>query len=108
MAYCKDCLHYDVCKRLDAVVEFEVDDGVCLTFAPNAHQHERNALTHADRIRSMTDVELAKAMHSWISTSVCDYCMHNNEGPCDGSLCLGEAEVGIIGEWLQQPVEEDI
>lgn len=37
MAYCKDCLHYDVCKRRGETVEFEVDDGVCLTFVPNTN-----------------------------------------------------------------------
>ena len=29
---CKDCLHYEVCKHHDAVVDFPVDDGVCRFF----------------------------------------------------------------------------
>jgi DNA-directed RNA polymerase subunit RPC12/RpoP len=33
MATCKDCVHYELCKRNGATVDFPVDDGVCLTFA---------------------------------------------------------------------------
>jgi hypothetical protein len=33
MALCKDCVHYELCKRNGATVDFPVDDGVCLTFA---------------------------------------------------------------------------
>ena len=29
---CKTCLHYEVCKHHDAVVDFPVDDGVCRFF----------------------------------------------------------------------------
>lgn len=32
MATCKDCLHYEVCVRFDRIVDFPVDDGVCLEF----------------------------------------------------------------------------
>ena len=35
--YCKDCLHYEVCKHHSCVVEFEVDDGVCLYFVPDTN-----------------------------------------------------------------------
>ena len=37
MAYCKDCLHYEVCKHHEAVVDFEVSDGVCRFFAPDTN-----------------------------------------------------------------------
>lgn len=40
MAYCKDCLHYEVCKHHGCVVEFEVDDGVCLYFVPDTNVGE--------------------------------------------------------------------
>ena len=33
MAYCKDCVHFPVCQKHVAVVDFPVDDGVCLHFA---------------------------------------------------------------------------
>ena len=32
MAKCTDCLHFDVCKKYGTVVDFDVDDGVCLYF----------------------------------------------------------------------------
>lgn len=33
MAYCKDCVHFPVCQKHVAIVDFPVDDGVCLHFA---------------------------------------------------------------------------
>lgn len=32
MKMCKDCLHFDVCKKYGNAVGFPVDDGVCLHF----------------------------------------------------------------------------
>ena len=32
MAKCKDCEHFYVCKKYDPVVDFDMDDGVCLHF----------------------------------------------------------------------------
>lgn len=67
-------------------------------------EHERDCQyfwqkTNADRIRAMTDEELAKFMCEWCN---CDI------GYCPGvSLCtpsLGKAN-GLV-KWLQQPAEE--
>ena len=69
--------------------------------APCADQKPSNA----DRIRSMTDEELAEVIRNGISSDACDYCEHNN-GHCDGSPCRGEAEADIIIKWLQQPAED--
>ena len=54
MAHCKDCLHFKVCEAFGKTVKFPVDDGVCLHFAKDT-----NVLTNADRIRAMSDEELA-------------------------------------------------
>ena len=32
MAKCKSCLHFDVCEKYEATVDFDVDDGVCLYY----------------------------------------------------------------------------
>ena len=32
MAKCNACVHFDVCKKFDMTVDFDVDDGVCLFF----------------------------------------------------------------------------
>ena len=29
MANCKSCSHFEVCERYGAIVDFDVDDGVC-------------------------------------------------------------------------------
>lgn len=64
--------------------------------------------THADRIRRMTDEELAKwisggAMHS---DSACSYCEYNKNKTCTGVECAGQTDTEIILEWLRKPVEE--
>lgn len=63
-------------------------------------------MTNADRIRAMTDEELAEVIRNGISSDACDFCKHNNFH-CDGSLCKGKAEADIIVEWLQQQAEEN-
>ena len=60
-----------------------------------------NAMTNADRIRAMTDEELAEWIRNGISSDACDYCEYNN-GYCDGSPCRGKAEAETIVNWLQQ------
>ena len=61
-------------------------------------------ITNADRIRAMSDEELAEWIHNGISSDACDYCEYNN-GYCDGSPCRGKAEAEIITDWLKQPAE---
>ena len=76
MKDCKDCVGFDECKTTGRTVEFAVDDGVCLDF------DERKPQTNADRIRAMTDEELAHFL-AW----------HWNK-----------KDYGL--EWLKQPAEE--
>ena len=64
-------------------------------------------MTNADRIRGMTDDELAEWIRNGIFRSdVCDYCDYNN-GYCDGSPCRRKAEADIIVKWLQKPYKEN-
>ena len=32
MAKCNTCVHFDVCEKHNATVDFDVDDGVCLHY----------------------------------------------------------------------------
>ena len=56
--------------------------------------------TNADRIRSMTDEELA----AWIAsmTTVCECCAEINE--CESPKCFNKCLHGVE-DWLQQPSE---
>lgn len=84
MKYCKDCVGFDECKITGRTVEFAVDDGVCIDFA------ERKPQTNADRIRSMSDEELAKIL--------------GNKCICPPtSECVDCVDCWL--EWLQQPAE---
>ena len=61
--------------------------------------------TNADRIRAMSDEELAQAIYQGISSDACDYCKENDHH-CAGHTCQGKADAEVILEWLQQPAEE--
>ena len=61
MRYCKDCWNFDRCNVERKTVDFAVDDGVCFAF-------DGKPMTNADRIRAMTDEELAK----WIASIAFD------------------------------------
>ena len=58
-------------------------------------------MTNADRIRAMSDKELAELMRSMMG---CDSCGNMFSFKCDGSY---EHCSSVCLNWLQQPVEED-
>lgn len=88
MKCCKDCVGFDECKTTGRTVEFAVDDGVCIDF------DERKPQTNADRIRSMTDEELAKILGG---KCICP--------PTSGCAEVCGDCVACWIEWLQQPTE---
>lgn len=64
--------------------------------------------SNADRIRGMTDEELAKFLSEFSACNVCgqfdarlDKCNADNN-----FLCVKAYAEAIIGDWLKQPVEE--
>lgn len=76
----------------------EIDPDECDEWADSAPQ------TNADRIRAMTDEELAKALHEQCDErESCYGCFaYRDDGNCPGgSRCAWL-------EWLQQPAEEKI
>ena len=59
--------------------------------------------TNADRIRAMSDEELAKAIFNWFFMKEhCDMCVPEMRTP---KKCNGRCTSGIL-RWLQQPTEE--
>ena len=72
----------------------------------NFHEHVERPfmppMTNADRIRAMSDEELAKWIRGRSCRHCCDMCMRSKNRTCasrDGN-CI----TGII-DWLQQPAE---
>ena len=60
-----------------------------------------DAKTNADKIRAMSDKELAELMRSMMD---CDSCENMFSFKCDGSY---EHCSSVCLEWLQKPAEED-
>ena len=90
MAHCKDCIHFNVCEAFGKTVEFPVDDGVCLYFAKDI-----NVPTNADRIRAMSNEELAEFIKKIKVRAVFCKAIKNNDA--FEELCSAE--------WLKQPAE---
>ena len=89
MRYCKDCWSFDRCNVERKTVDFAVDDGVCLKF-------DGKPMTNADRIRAMTDEELAWEFMTWrIETEAKHHGVESN---------YPNTQAAIL-EWLQQPAE---
>lgn len=84
-----------------------VCDSLCLDCVYFNNTGGHYVPTNADRIRAMTDEELAKwmcggAMHS---DSACSYCEYNKPGRYSGEHCQNKSDAEIIVEWLRQPAE---
>ena len=65
-------------------------------------------MTNGEKIRGMTDDELAKFLSEFSACNVCeqfdtrlDRCGADNH-----FVCVKEYAEAIIGDWLKQPVEE--
>ena len=71
-------------------------------------QKPEKPLTNADRIRAMSDEELASEMNQRSISTLCDIVC---QGDCKAIATLnktcGEVCKEIIMKWLQQPAEED-
>ena len=88
MKFCTDCWNFDRCNAIGRVVDFSVDDGVCRYF------DECKPQTNADRIRSMSDEELADML--WKTG-------RNYRAVCaDPVVDYNEHRDHLIA-WLQQP-----
>lgn len=87
MAHCKHRV-MDMCRK----------NGFPCTFSKHCFEPEEKPIkTNADRIRSMSDEELAKWM---LSAGICTRDL--SDVKCDGVSCK-ECRI----DWLRQPVEEE-
>lgn len=89
---CKACKHYtrygEMCEEtLDIIEPGEVD---CWGY---------KQATNADRIRAMSDEELANFIPDWIYTKACKCNEHEFIG------CDNQCEKCVL-DWLKQPAEE--
>lgn len=64
--------------------------------------------SNADKIRQMSDEELAKFLSEFSACEVCNY-NDRERSTCTATefLCVKEYAEAIIGDWLQKPAEED-
>lgn len=64
--------------------------------------------TFGDKIRGMTDEELAKFLSEFSACKVCEQFDKRLDrcGADNNFLCVKEYAEAIIGDWLKQPVEE--
>ena len=103
MAKCKNCKH----------LEYK-DDGIeryawCPLVGDNPNlEFERwcgafKKMTNADRIRKMTDEELAEF---WANETICEHCIHDNNQRCDfDTVCTRSYAEAMAFKWLQKEVE---
>lgn len=65
---------------------------------------EEKPITNGDRIRAMSDEELAE----WLSSfgAICEICSDNTFACDDETIACGRCVVGITN-WLKQPVGEE-
>ena len=61
---CNDCVHFDVCKKHDATVDFDVDDGVCLHFEENIKTSLKTARPDFEAMYCKAMDELSKEKRS--------------------------------------------
>lgn len=63
----------------------------------------KSTTTNADRIRAMSDEELAEFINGIAVRACCDYCqLAYTDGACTETLCDDARE-----NWLRQPAEVD-
>lgn len=64
--------------------------------------------SNADRIRGMTDEELAKFLSEFSACNICEQFDKRLDrcGADNHFVCVKEYAKAIIGDWLKQPVEE--
>ena len=106
MNNCKTCRHNNGRQVVD-----KNEDPLCYSclIADEAFQKYEAAstITNADRIRSMSDEELAV----WIAENCgCgDWCMHERSGACENSpKDAGHCCIDVWVDWLSAPAESSI
>lgn len=91
--HCKNCKH-----EIESAYEFPCAD--CVFNGGDEDMSEQKIITNADRIRSMTDEELAEFLSKNTNCDCCNIQCPNKFGCSAGGSCSGRWE-----EWLQKDSE---
>lgn len=112
----RDC-GYDFCHGEGVCPDFEKKKQKSKKIEAAREKLEReNPKTNADRIRSMSDEELAWFINlsPEMEFEVCLYCANGNTVPDDRGICLRPRGVCVANDrrdaflvWLKQPVKEE-
>ena len=108
---CADCIHESACRGW---TNGRAISDISASQCPN-HQtvkesgaylcgvldERKRKKTNADRIRSMSDEELAERLA--LMTTICEFCAKRKN--CDDPSGYNQCMEGIL-DWLQQPAEE--
>ena len=75
----------------------------------SGYTREPQPMTNADRIRAMSDEELANFLHNVVCKFMCEYCKEYEriKAAYGHANCNGECDKAYL-TWLKQPVEEKI
>lgn len=99
---CKNCGNNAWCDGKSPITDICIE---CRYVDVNGHQEPSNwkpqAMTNADRIRSMTDEELAEFICSKLKGCIMTTCP--GEELCNGT----DGKANGLKKWLQQPAEEE-
>ena len=94
-----EAIYYVETDRDENSVTVERRKGICRTCNGSGVKPQ----THADRIRAMSDEELADA---WMKdVAVCHRCVYTEECECDEYVTIEKCKEGLL-KWLKQPVED--
>lgn len=93
---CKYCAHLKKCIKADNDKGYEHNEN----FEGEKFCREFKRNTNADRIRSLSDEELAEFLYTSVSCYGCPV-----RAECDKTACKGCDE--LVLEWLQQSAKED-
>lgn len=102
---CKNC--HNLCNITDITGENvgrwcpKINDSVDIEIDRNCDKYI--GMTNADRIRNMTDEELAEF---WANETICEHCIHDNNQRCDfDTVCTRSYAEAMAFKWLQKEVE---
>ena len=95
--HCKKCLHYDVCVKLGKPSLYGINQEIgCSAYKDKTKWAEKKEPeNNADRIRAMSDEELAYLIHR----GVCEL-IGATQDHCETNTC-----VNCVLGWLKQPAE---
>lgn len=98
MVDCKECKNYNICE-IRKMVEGKLQR--CQSF------EQKKPQSQADRIRAMSDEELAECFATLVICEICEYCGENKCNRTGGEfLCTTATSAKMLCKWLKSEVKE--